>query len=85
MRGIRPGICGSSVLKMLVGQPTSRIFGVGPTDKGNVDTTLGKWPTLRRPTKTVLEDPSVEGVLPVLGQTEAGIRDAYDDPGSVSG
>ena len=83
MRGMRPGICGSSVRVREVGKSARGPFpytrGGRLTDEGNVNAARGERATLGGPAQTVLEDPGIEVVLRLLRQAEVGVRNALED------
>ena len=76
MRGMRPGIWGSS--GELLGC-IKRGNKLAPTNEGNIDASWGKWATLRGPAQAVLQDPRVEAVLCFLGEAKVRGSDALQD------
>jgi hypothetical protein len=76
MRGIRPGICGSSCSKVSwKGTRGENSY----TYECNVYTTGCKGTAFRGPTETIFENPRIEILLCLIRKTKVGMSDALEN------
>lgn len=78
MRGIRPGIWGSSLQNKH--QISAVLAGTrGPTNECDVNPSSGKRSALCGPTETVFEDPGIKIIFGILGQAKIRWSDTLQD------
>ena len=76
IRGIKPGIWGSSITTVR----WIYMYNLkGPTDESDINTAFSEGSTLSSPPETVLENPGIESGLGLGSQPQVWIRDALED------